>query len=197
MPSASHARWASAGALALNQIEAAHRSVGGPKPGRRYATEQINHAYAVLLLSQFQRYCRDLHSESVEFFLPAGLSEEWRGVLRKSFLQGRKLDSGNPNPGNIGADFSRFGIRLWDEVGAVDLGNLDHKDALQSLSLWRNAIAHQDFSGSNLGSLSLRFETVRSWRRSCRCLATAFDRVMRAWIREVTGRIPWDVRVSR
>ena len=50
---------------ALDEIEAAHASVGGTGPGRRYATQQINQAYAVLLASQFQGYCRDLHTESV------------------------------------------------------------------------------------------------------------------------------------
>ena len=47
-------------------MEAAHRSVGGTARGRRFATEQINHAYAVLLASQFQGFARDLHSECAD-----------------------------------------------------------------------------------------------------------------------------------
>src|ERR1700682_173538 len=49
--------------LELDEIVEAHRAVGGSGRGRRHATEQVNHAYAVLLSSQFQGFCRDLHSE--------------------------------------------------------------------------------------------------------------------------------------
>jgi len=50
--------------MALDEIEAAHASVGGTGPGRRYATQQINQAYALLIASQFQGFCHDLHTES-------------------------------------------------------------------------------------------------------------------------------------
>ena len=65
MPSQSYREWLSTRAKALDEIEAAHASVGGTGPGRRYATQQINQAYAVLVASQFQGFCRDLHTESV------------------------------------------------------------------------------------------------------------------------------------
>jgi hypothetical protein len=191
MPSVSHARWASAGRAALNEIEAAQRSVGGPRPGRRYATQQINHAYAVLLLSQFQRFCRDLHTESIDFFIPANLAQDWQSLLLGNFKHGRKLDSGNPNAGNIGADFNRFGIRFWEDVQLLNPMNKYHKDSLEELSLWRNAIAHQDFSDPKLGTSSLRLQQVLFWRRACNSLAIAFDRVMLDRIQAVTGQVPW------
>jgi hypothetical protein len=191
MPSASHARWASSGTVALNEIEAAQRSVGGPKPGRRYATQQINHAYAVLLLSQFQRFCRDLHTESIDFFIPANVSHDWRNLLLSNLKHGRKLDSGNPNPGNIGADFNRFGIVFWKNVQSLNPVNKRHQDSLETLSLWRNAIAHQDFSDPKLNTSSLRLQQVQLWRRACGSLATAFDRVMFDQIQAVTGLVPW------
>src|SRR5688572_17317701 len=71
MPSRSLLRWQGERAEALVEIEGAHASVGGSGPGRRYATQQLNHAYAMLLSSQFQGFCRDLHSECVEFILAA------------------------------------------------------------------------------------------------------------------------------
>jgi hypothetical protein len=67
MPSLSWQQWVTTRARDLDDIEAAHRSVGGTVRGRRFATEQINHAYAVLLASQFQSFCRDLHTECVHF----------------------------------------------------------------------------------------------------------------------------------
>lgn len=57
-------KWQTVRAAELDQIADAHESVGGTQPGRRYATRQINHAYAMLLSSHVQGYCRDLHSEA-------------------------------------------------------------------------------------------------------------------------------------
>jgi hypothetical protein len=56
MPSLSYQYWSTARAASLDEIESAHRSVGGSGPGRRYATQQINQAYALLLASQFQGF---------------------------------------------------------------------------------------------------------------------------------------------
>lgn len=69
MTSASLQHWINERIPALDELESAHRSVGGSGPGRRYATQQINQAYAVLLSSQFQGYCRDLHSECVDYLI--------------------------------------------------------------------------------------------------------------------------------
>jgi len=33
-------------------------------------------------------------------------------------VRDRKLDPGNANPGNIGADFARLGLEIWDSKGA-------------------------------------------------------------------------------
>jgi hypothetical protein len=66
VPSRSLHTWRVDCAAALDEIEAAHGAVGGAGPGRRTATQQINYAYAVLLSSQFQRFCRDLHTEACD-----------------------------------------------------------------------------------------------------------------------------------
>src|SRR5271167_497496 len=108
MPSNSYRRWAKIQADKLDQIENAHTSVGGTGPGRRYTTDQINQAYAVLLASQFQGFCRDLHTECV-FHLTDGLMPaKMRPIVRAEFTRERKLDKGNANPGNVGEDFNRL-----------------------------------------------------------------------------------------
>ena len=68
MPSLSLQRWNSAAQEELDQIEATHVAVGGPAPGRRYTTQHINQAYTTLLSALFQRFCRDLHSEAIDYF---------------------------------------------------------------------------------------------------------------------------------
>ncbi len=57
MPSNSLLRWRESQRSKLDEIMEAHRAVGGAGRWRRYATEQVNHAYAMLLSSQFQGFC--------------------------------------------------------------------------------------------------------------------------------------------
>lgn len=92
MPSVLLQRWQTTRVRELDEIEEAHRSIGGSGRGRRYATQQINHAYAMLLSSQFQGFCRDLHSESVDYLARATNPVELRAVLRAEFTLHRKLD---------------------------------------------------------------------------------------------------------
>ena len=69
MPSISYRRWRTICARALDEMAKAHVAVGGSARGRRYTTQQINQAYAVLLAAHFQGFCRDLHSECVDHIL--------------------------------------------------------------------------------------------------------------------------------
>jgi hypothetical protein len=185
-------RWRSTAQTSLDEIEAAHRAIGGIGPGRRYATEQLNHAYAVLLSSQFQRFCRELHTEAA-FAMTASPTPNVRYDLFKlRLLEGRKLSVGNPNPGNLGSDFGRFGINFWNEVTSHDARNLDRRAKLESLNLWRNAIAHQDFDPAMLGpALTLRISTIRAWRAACDGLAISFDEVVSTHLAGIIGSRPW------
>jgi hypothetical protein len=193
MPSVALQEWFGGQSALLDEIENAHRAVGGSGPGRRYATQQINHAYAVLLSAQFQRYCRDFHSACV-FSLVSGITPAaYRGVLRKEFLWNCRLDRGNSNPGNIAADFNRLGIEFWLEVEAVDAKNAQRRQLLEELNEWRNAIAHQDFPAALLrgGRPVLHLAQVQGWRKACDGLVRSFDLVMGNYIRGVTGTAPW------
>src|SRR5438045_1439861 len=100
MHSNSLLHWRGSQRSKLDEIMEAHRAVGGAARGRRYATEQINHAYAVLLSSQFQGFCRDLHSECVQHVVQS-IPSALQNVVRGEFMRTRKLDKGNANPGNI------------------------------------------------------------------------------------------------
>ena len=192
MPSTSFQEWITTRTSKLGEIEAAHRSIGGLARGRRYATEQINHAYTVLLASQFQGYCRDLHSECVDCMARAVASAVLQPVMRAVFVLGRSLDRGNANPGAIGADFNRFGIDFWARVYADNRGNDRRRELLEDLNAWRNAIAHQDFDPAKLGgTTTLHLAQVRRWRRACNKLAQSFDNVMHKHLFAVTAAAPW------
>src|SRR5436305_1157914 len=116
MPSVAFQNWASARAAALDEIEYAHRTVGGTGPGRRYLTQQLNQAYAVMLSAQFQGFCRDLHAECVTLLARANTSPALAAIFLRNSMHGRRLDTGNPNAGNIGADFERLGLTFWAAV---------------------------------------------------------------------------------
>ena len=89
--------WLADRSAALDEIETAHRAVGGSGPGRRFATQQINHAYAVLLASQFQGFCRDLHTECVALMVRTVTNPDVQSVLQLEFQFSRSLDRGNAN----------------------------------------------------------------------------------------------------
>jgi hypothetical protein len=192
MPSVSWQEWNTTRARDLDDIEAAHRGIGGTARGRRFATDQINHAYAVLLASQFQGFCRDLHSECVNLLVQAVTPALLQPALRLEFCFNRMLDRGNANPGAIGSDFSRLGVDFWRKVYAEDPRNERRKERLEELNRWRNAIAHQDFDPITLGgSTVLHLPQVRAWRKVCNRLALSFDNVMWAHLATIMGAIPW------
>ena len=192
MPSLSFQKRDTIRRTALDEIETAHGRVGGTTRGRRYATQQINHAYAVLLSSQFQGFCRDLHSECADYLAKSVTPAALQDVLSANLAAGRKLDVGNPNPGNRGADFNRYGLSFWSQVGVRDARNADRRNRLERLNAWRNAVAHQDFDPAKLGgTVTLRLEAVRSWRRAADGLAVSFDAVMRSHLNTLTGSRPW------
>jgi hypothetical protein len=193
MPSISYREWMTTRANALDEIEAAHASVGGTGRGRRYATQQINQAYAVLVASQFQGFCRELHTESVAsvmaFINPPAMVKP---LVQAGFTQGRQLDSKNAQPGSIGSDFGLLGIKFWQEVYAHHPQNQMRKNSLEDLNKWRNAIAHQNFLEVSPNSPpSLTLLQVRRWRSTCGRLARSFDEVMRTHLQSLTGSSPW------
>jgi hypothetical protein len=188
MPSRSLLRWQGESSEALDEIEAAHTAVGGSGRGRRYATQQINQAYVVMLSSRFQQFCRDIHSEIVSA-LVASVSVTLQPVLQKDWTTGRKLDQGNPNPGNIGHDFARIGMKLWDDVHAHRAWNSKRHKKLELLMEWRNAVGHQDFAKPALkGKTTILLNEVQQFRAACGQLAASFDAVALAHIRTVVGQ---------
>jgi hypothetical protein len=188
MPSRSSDHWFTSRSVSLNEIEHAHRSVGGAGPGRRTATQQINQAYAVLLSSQFQGFCRDLHTECADFVIRSVPAPDLRAMLHANLLWNRKVDKGNPNAGNITSDFNRFGLSFWGLVAADHPLNARRQAALAELNDWRNAIAHQDFTAALLraGRPSLQLSQVQTWRKALDGLARSFDNVMSAFLLTIT-----------
>ena len=184
--------WQTRSRKVLDEVEAAHTVVGGGRGARAFARQQINQAYVVLLSSQFQRFCRDLHDEAAEYLVSRPEHAPLNALVRELLTSGRKLARGNATPSNIGADFERLGISFWDEVRASDSRNATRQRRLEELNTWRNAIAHQDFTSPSLnGADQVSLAQVRRWRSACSTLAVEFDRVLRLFLRKFYGTDPW------
>jgi hypothetical protein len=193
MPSQSLTLWFADRAATLDEMENAHRFVRGTGQAVRTTTQQINQAYAVLLSAQFQGFCRDFHSECAEALVAPITALDLQRMLWSSLVFGRKLDRGNPNVGNIGSDFGRFGLPFWPLVDARQANNPARRVSLDELNEWRNAIAHQDFAISMLrsGVPILTLAQVRGWRKCCDVLARSFDEVVKQHVQRLTGTAPW------
>lgn len=194
MPSASLRTWITIRTKALDDIELMHRRLGGTGPGRRFRTEQLNRGYTVLLSSEFQAFCRDLHTEAYQRIVAAlNPTPQFQVVLASQFTYGRRLDHGNPNPGNLGSDFGRLGVNFIDAVKKRRHGNAKRLETLQNdLNEWRNAIAHNDYSGRSLGGRTFPLlRTIQGWRSVCTQLAREFDEVVRVHLAGLLGSTPW------
>jgi len=184
-------RWAGERAAALDEIESAHALVGGTERGRRFATQQINYAYAALLSGHFQGYRRDLHTECADAVV-AALPADFRRIVYDELRRNRTLDRGNPHPGAVGADFNRLGLDFWADVYALDARNARRRAQVQELIDWRNAIAHQDFTPVAVGGVAtLHLATVRGWRGALNGLARSFDLAVYNHLRRLPGVVVW------
>jgi hypothetical protein len=115
-----------------------------------------------------------------------------RHLVQARFTEGRQLDNKNAQPGSLGSDLGLLGIKLWDEVDKLDVGNKNRRGELEILNKWRNAIAHQNFEAVSPGvAPNLSLKQVRHWRSVCGRLARSLDEVMRIHLQSLTPTPPW------
>ena len=115
MPSRALRNWQTRSRKVLDEVETAHAVVGGGRGARSFARQQINQAYVVLLSSQFQRFCRDLYAEAVDYLGGRPEHEPLNSLLRGLLTRDRRLNRGNASPANIGADFVQRGKQSLSE----------------------------------------------------------------------------------
>jgi len=180
----------------MDELEAAHRAVGGAGRGRRTATQQVNDAYLVLVLAHFQRFCRDLHSEAAFFVANSMLPPAAQPLIQQALTRERQLDKVNPRPGAIGSDFGMFGLALWPALTANDARTAIRNQRLEQLATWRNAIAHQDFTFSvheqeTIDDTARTLAWIKVWRSSCDGLARGMDVVVGQHLTNLFGAAPW------
>jgi hypothetical protein len=193
-PSPALARWRTIGRAELTELVAAHHAVGGRGPGRRTATQQINHALVVQLAAQFQRYCRDLHDLCITA-VAATAPVPLRSTVREAFTRGRRLDRQNAHSAALGDDFGRFVADFWPAVDRLGHRFAARRRRLDQLNVWRNAIAHHDFRHISADALTrgtrVDLATFHTWYRALDELAGGIDRTVHAGLLTLTGVSPW------
>lgn len=114
MPSIALHDWRTGRADRLDRLLAAHATVGGTGPGRRWLTEELNHALVLRLAAEFQGFARNLHTDAaraVAAALAAGVAPRETALLR-AFLTARRLDRGNATETVLAHDFGLLGLEL-------------------------------------------------------------------------------------
>src|SRR4051812_3322453 len=123
MPSDALLAWRNDRIPRLQYVEADCLHLEGLHQSAPERVQEFVRSYAVLLSSEFQGFCRELHSECADKLVDAIAPVHVQVVLRAQCTYGRKLDTGNPNPGNLGADFNRYGVDPWPALLALDPGH--------------------------------------------------------------------------
>jgi hypothetical protein len=178
--SAAHSEWQGARARRLRRLFDAHKAAEGlGARGRRWKTEQINWALALLLAAEFQGFARDLHDEAGATFAreASNGNATLESILKARMTQNRQLDKGNANPGNLGSDYKILGLDLWADLASGWPAKKPRWNTnLVELNAARNAIAHSN--SGEIASLSVTLRTIWKWRRSLDGLASAMDDVV-------------------
>jgi hypothetical protein len=176
--------WQSARAARLDRLEAAHAAVGGSGPGRRWLTEELNHALILRMAAEFQGYARDLHEEAGRAVAAALAPDDpaLQATVVLPYQLGRRLDRSNADPNALDHDFGMFGLDVWEKLERRSpTRSRRWRQRLALLNQARNGLAHADdqkVARVEAAGWPLTLRAARRWRGTLDGLATAMDRVV-------------------
>jgi hypothetical protein len=189
--------WRSERAARLDRLEVAHAAVGGTGPGRRWLTEELNHALILRLAAEFQGFAGDLHTETAAAvavqLAPNNIAQ--RATMTLPYQLNRRLDRGNADPNSLRDDFGMFGLRLWDELQSrYPVRGQRWPTALSLLNQARNGLAHADdqkVARVEAAGWHLTLRSVRRWRGTLDALASAMDTALCDYLARLFSTRPW------
>lgn len=178
MASVAKREWDTTSAARLDELERIHRDARGSGTGRRWGTVQLNRSLFVVLVAQFQTFCRDLHDEAVDLHVAAANPLQ-AFLLRNLLTQGRQLDTENPRPGALGSDFGRLAIELIPRLRGHGQAVVDAIDRLEVLVDFRNAVVHGNESEiaaqARTGKITATLTSYRTHRKPLDALVATID----------------------
>lgn len=188
--------WQGRRAARLDNLVASHRAISGATPGRKWLTEELNHALILRLAAEFQGYCRNLHDEAiwhlVETTVPS--THPVNAILRSAMQERRQLDRGNATWSNLLEDFARLGSALKEDLRDAYPGRYDGWVLrLDQLNYARNALIHDDATKIDKfhADHGLTLATFKTLRSSVGGLAIALSATLGAYLKSQTGTEPW------
>lgn len=188
--------WRTTASAKLDELETVHSSFSGAGPGRKWGTSQLNRALFLALSAQFQGFCRDLHDAAVDVHVSHATPAQ-APVLQTLLTRGRKLDTGNPRPSALGADFSRLGFAFIPALNSASPSAADQLRRLERLMDFRNAVVHGNEAA--IGAFARHAlpikPTKKSYtehRKTLDSLAGTMDDVVAANLSSLLGTsLPW------
>lgn len=196
MTSKALSTWQSERARRLDRLEAAHAAVGGSGPGRRWITEELNHALILRMAAEFQGYARDLHRDAGNAVATALAPDDpaLQATVVLPYQLSRRLDRGNADPNALDHDFGMFGIDLWKRLQRRSPTRSPRwQQRLALLNQARNGLAHADdqkLARVESAGWPLTLRAVRKWRGTLDGLARAMDRVVLDHVESTFGPRP-------
>lgn len=168
--------WRDARRVRLDRLTEAHRATG---PTGTRVSQYLNWALLMAVTREFQGFSRDLHDLAAATFVAAASPPNVNvaAVIRARLTDNRVIDTGNPRPEALGADFGRFGLSLWATL------NRRHPDngwerSVGTLIDARNAVAHGDMArlaAVRSSGYAFSVKTITRSRRDLDALAGAMD----------------------
>ena len=153
---------------------AAHETVGGLEPGRRYDVEGLNRAAVLMLCAHLEGYVEDLMREGLTAL---NASIDAAPLLARFH---------NPWPDQIDELFGFLGMsRPSRGISWQRANNTSVRQNLDDSVRTRNKIAH------GTTGVAVHKSDVTRYRKYVEGFATRFDALVRTQIRTLTGAYPW------
>jgi len=197
VPSTAYERWRAERLPRLDELETVHGTLG-EGPGRRWLTEQIDRSYLLLLASQLQGFCRDLHTEAATF-VAAQSPASTRALVESGLTRDRKLDRGKREPSKHRLGFRSPRHRRLAYGPSARPAEQASPRKLEQPNVWRNVIVHDSKPNADdatkIQGTRPTLTYGRKLRRAAVALAPHFDEVVRAEIAAIAGASPGDTVV--
>lgn len=158
----------------VDQLMAAHATVGGSDRGRRFNVEGLNRAAILMLSAHFEGYLEDVMAEAL-----AALNQQ---------LDPKPLTSGfhNPWPDRIDELFAFLGMsKPSRSISWQRAGNTAVRENLNKLVRTRNRLAH-----GTVGVQVNKSEVI-SLRKYVEGFAQRLDDLVRTQVLTLRGSYPW------
>jgi hypothetical protein len=185
-------KWRSNRLTRLDLVLAAHPHAAGSRTDPAVAPEWTR-ALVLIVASEFQGFCRDLHDDAAEAIARGVVSDDRR--IRDIIISGLTVNRGLNRRGadvqTLEDDFLRLGMALWPSLSKQHpIAAPVWLEALRYLHKARNGVVHDDLTSvaiAQAAGWTLQIDTVRRWRKLVNEIAEAMGCIVNQELAESFG----------